>query len=131
MDFLVLFKKMWYTEGNGRVSEWLKEHAWKACRLARVSQVRILSLPPEEKNIEIPPRGDFMFSWAKPKQDSPLLRRRLRKTSFSQVSSLEANPVWSIGGLLEANLILFCWLKTLFWLWYNGAKEWDLRRYPQ
>ena len=28
------------------MSEWLKEHAWKACRLAKVSQVRILSLPP-------------------------------------------------------------------------------------
>ena len=31
---------------RGSVSEWFKEHAWKACRLARVSQVRILPLPP-------------------------------------------------------------------------------------
>lgn len=30
----------------GEVSEWLKEHAWKACKVARLSQVRILSSPP-------------------------------------------------------------------------------------
>ena len=32
--------------GAGEVSEWLKEHAWKACSLARGSQVRILFSPP-------------------------------------------------------------------------------------
>lgn len=32
------------------MSEWLKEHAWKACRVARLSQVRILSLPPGSKD---------------------------------------------------------------------------------
>lgn len=32
------------------MSEWLKEHAWKACRVGRLSQVRILSLPPGSKN---------------------------------------------------------------------------------
>ncbi len=37
---------------DGEVSEWLKEHAWKACSLARGSQVRILFSPPflSEKN---------------------------------------------------------------------------------
>ena len=30
----------------GRVAEWLKAHAWKACKGATSSQVRILSLPP-------------------------------------------------------------------------------------
>lgn len=32
------------------MSEWLKEHAWKACRVGRLSQVRILSLPPGSKD---------------------------------------------------------------------------------
>ncbi len=36
--------------GDGSVSEWLKEHAWKACRVGRLSQVRILSLPPNKRN---------------------------------------------------------------------------------
>ncbi len=36
-------------EGAGEVSEWLKEHAWKACRVARLSQVRILFSPPVHK----------------------------------------------------------------------------------
>lgn len=31
---------------RGEVSEWLKEHAWKACRRATVSRVRIPSSPP-------------------------------------------------------------------------------------
>ena len=30
------------------MSEWLKEHAWKACKVARPSQVRILFSPPEQ-----------------------------------------------------------------------------------
>ncbi len=30
----------------GRVAEWLKAHAWKACKGVTSSQVRILSLPP-------------------------------------------------------------------------------------
>ena len=30
----------------GSVSEWFKEHAWKACVRATVPEVRILSLPP-------------------------------------------------------------------------------------
>ena len=29
------------------MSEWFKEHAWKACKGASSSQVRILFLPPE------------------------------------------------------------------------------------
>lgn len=36
---------------SGEVSEWLKEHAWKACMLARVSRVRIPSSPPESELI--------------------------------------------------------------------------------
>ncbi len=28
------------------MAEWLKAHAWKACKGLRLSQVRILSLPP-------------------------------------------------------------------------------------
>lgn len=38
----------------GRVSEWPKEHAWKACVRATVPWVRIPSLPPEER------RSDFV-----------------------------------------------------------------------
>ena len=34
------------------MSEWLKEHAWKACKVARLSQVRILSSPPEKHSQE-------------------------------------------------------------------------------
>ncbi len=29
------------------MSEWFKEHAWKACERATVPEVRILSLPPK------------------------------------------------------------------------------------
>ena len=35
----------------GEVSEWLKEHAWKACSVARRSQVRILFSPPSRNAI--------------------------------------------------------------------------------
>ncbi len=41
---------------HGEVSEWLKEHAWKACKVARLSQVRILSSPPSSR---IQPEGLF------------------------------------------------------------------------
>lgn len=41
------------------MSEWLKEHAWKACRVARLSQVRILFSPPE---LKIQPVGLFFNS---------------------------------------------------------------------
>ena len=34
------------------MAEWFKAHAWKACKLARVSQVRILSFPPKPKHME-------------------------------------------------------------------------------
>ena len=34
---------------SGSVAEWLKAHDSKSCGLARVSEVRILSLPPETK----------------------------------------------------------------------------------
>ena len=40
----------------GEVSEWLKEHAWKACKVARPSQVRILFSPP---NLRMQPEGLF------------------------------------------------------------------------
>ena len=33
---------------DGSVSEWFKEHAWKACVRATVPEVRILSLPPSK-----------------------------------------------------------------------------------
>ena len=33
-------------QGAGEVSEWLKEHAWKACMRATVSGVRIPISPP-------------------------------------------------------------------------------------
>ena len=36
---------------RGSVSEWFKEHAWKACERATVPEVRILSLPPSLKRI--------------------------------------------------------------------------------
>ncbi len=32
------------------MSEWFKEHAWKACKGASSSQVRILFLPPNGTN---------------------------------------------------------------------------------
>ncbi len=35
---------------DGSVSEWFKEHAWKACERATVPEVRILSLPPGNLN---------------------------------------------------------------------------------
>jgi len=34
------------TEGD--LSEWLKEHAWKACKRETVSRVRIPQSPPDE-----------------------------------------------------------------------------------
>ena len=42
----------------GEVSEWLKEHAWKACKVARPSQVRILFSPPSPRNN---PKGCFLL----------------------------------------------------------------------
>ena len=41
----------------GEVSEWFKEHAWKACMRATVSGVRIPISPPE-----FPHRGIFYFA---------------------------------------------------------------------
>ena len=39
-------------DGNGEVSEWLKEHAWKVCkRLNRASGVRIPLSPPVSKQM--------------------------------------------------------------------------------
>ena len=35
----------------GEVSEWLKEHAWKACMRATVSRVRIPLSPPKLKTL--------------------------------------------------------------------------------
>lgn len=35
------------------MAEWLKAHAWKACERATVPEVRILSLPPENKIITL------------------------------------------------------------------------------
>ena len=35
----------------GEVAEWLKAHAWKACRQATVSRVRIPVSPPESQKI--------------------------------------------------------------------------------
>ena len=43
--------------GAGEVSEWLKEHAWKACMRATVSGVRIPISPPEIND----PKGLFCF----------------------------------------------------------------------
>ena len=43
------------------MSEWLKEHAWKACKVARPSQVRILFSPPSSRNN---PKGCFLFCLA-------------------------------------------------------------------
>ncbi len=37
---------------DGSVSEWFKEHAWKACVRATVPEVRILSLPPKSRAVE-------------------------------------------------------------------------------
>ena len=36
-----------HTAPRGEVAEWLKAHAWNACRLARVSRVRIPLSPPK------------------------------------------------------------------------------------
>ena len=36
---------------NGEVAEWLKAHAWKACKREIVSGVRIPSSPPELERI--------------------------------------------------------------------------------
>ena len=38
---------------RGSVSEWFKEHAWKACVGATLPQVRILSLPPKMEKPEL------------------------------------------------------------------------------
>ena len=40
-DLLCSSKKSYICNPSGEVSEWLKEHAWKVCMLARVSRVRI------------------------------------------------------------------------------------------
>ena len=39
---------------SGSVAEWLKAHDSKSCGVARLSKVRILSLPPS-------PRGAFLL----------------------------------------------------------------------
>ncbi len=58
------------------MAEWLKAHAWKACRRLYVSQVRILSLPPEAKIIKICPEGDlFLLCSPLVSQDSRNPRR--------------------------------------------------------
>lgn len=45
---------------RGSVSEWFKEHAWKACVRATVPEVRILSLPPGSKKED--PLGVLFFA---------------------------------------------------------------------
>ena len=50
---------MWYNVGSGSVAEWFKAHAWKACKRETVSEVRILSLPPEKINKDW---RSFLFS---------------------------------------------------------------------
>ena len=49
-------KKCGKMVATGEVSEWLKEHAWKACMRATVSGVRIPISSPE-----FPHEGDFLF----------------------------------------------------------------------
>ena len=50
-------KKCGKMVATGEVSEWLKEHAWKACMRATVSGVRIPISPPE-----FPHEGIFYFA---------------------------------------------------------------------
>ena len=47
-------KRLYDKIRGGSVAEWLKAHDSKSCGLATVSEVRILSLPP---NIEKDPHG--------------------------------------------------------------------------
>ena len=42
-----------YNMWVGEVSEWLKEHAWKACVPAMVPRVRIPLSPPGEKDSDL------------------------------------------------------------------------------
>ena len=42
---------------GGSVAEWLKAHDSKSCRVARLSEVRIPSLPPKWKNVAEPRSG--------------------------------------------------------------------------
>ena len=47
------------------MSEWFKEHAWKACNGATRSEVRILSLPPCQKlNIKRAPSGSSFYIYS-------------------------------------------------------------------
>ena len=48
-ELLGKFKICAIMEKDGSVSEWFKEHAWKACERVTVPEVRILSLPPESE----------------------------------------------------------------------------------
>ena len=49
--------------GVGEVSEWLKEHAWKACKVARPSQVRILFSPPNKFGVSDASQGANRFRY--------------------------------------------------------------------
>ncbi len=61
---------IWYNWRNGSVAEWLKAHAWKACKGLRSSQVRILSLPPEANNKNTSQKGLFLLCSLLVSQDS-------------------------------------------------------------
>ena len=76
------------------MSEWFKEHAWKACNGATRSEVRILSLPPEAEHKNNPRRGYFYIPFGKAK-GRILLSYVVKeeKQAFLRFSSLEANPL--------------------------------------
>lgn len=48
-------------KAHGEMSEWSKEHAWKACIRATVSRVQIPFSPPEKTAYPIGLSGFFMF----------------------------------------------------------------------
>lgn len=55
------------TEGD--LSEWLKEHAWKACKRETVSRVRIPQSPPDELKTH-----EFSWVFCYPNERSSLQR---------------------------------------------------------
>ncbi len=70
------------------MSEWFKEHAWKACVRATVPEVRILSLPPG--SIKMRPKGSLFLYFSLEKSGfEPMVRYRseasiMRSSRFRQ-----------------------------------------------
>ena len=95
----------------GEVSEWLKEHAWKACKVARPSQVRILFSPPSSRNTT----RRVVFLSLREQDESPRFaqcpvelarRRRIVYILFSPPSSRNTT-----------RRVVFLFNLALSWLW--------------